>query len=99
MACESLGLMTSRGRFERAFSSAACCAAVRGKCFSASHARSSGRLSLCKWRGRWWTLLAALIESAWMPSMSVTSQPGPPPSAVRRHLLGSSLRGVAPCPL
>eukprot|EP00965_Chrysotila_dentata_P259550 6213596-Pleurochrysis_carterae.AAC.4 len=35
MACESRGL-TSRGHFERALASAACCAAVRGSYFSAS---------------------------------------------------------------
>eukprot|EP00965_Chrysotila_dentata_P132910 4394671-Pleurochrysis_carterae.AAC.1 len=97
MACESLGF-TSRGHFERAFASAARCASVRGSCFAASHARNSGRSSPWKWRGKWWILLAALMESAWMPAASATSRRGPPPSVVRRHLLGSSLRGVAPCP-
>eukprot|EP00965_Chrysotila_dentata_P020526 679981-Pleurochrysis_carterae.AAC.5 len=98
IASASVGL-SSWGHFDRCCASSTCCSAVRGSCLCSSHRRNSRRVAPAKFWGKWCIFEASLIDQACRPLASKRGWRGPPPSVVRRHGSGSSLRGVAPCPL
>eukprot|EP00965_Chrysotila_dentata_P100966 3335261-Pleurochrysis_carterae.AAC.1 len=98
MTSDSVGLR-SRGHLDRSAASDWRCSGERGSPLAANQRRKAGRLSVRKCSGRWWALLAVLIDQAGRPESSNRGCRGPPPSVVRLHLSGSSLRGVAPWPL